>query len=364
MVKPVFQQILLAMLFAWLPLAFFIRAADGFTLTKELLGWLIGVYFGFLILAQDRRLLRAPLVLTVLLFVLWMVGDSLAVGLVKMEVLKGSIHLLLIVGAFLAVLFACARGVSYEKLLHFSLFAGFLMGLHGLVQSLGMEGVNWNNRFESRAFATLGNPNYLGGYLVGLLPLVFNLTLRSQNPKSWLWFRGISMALFAGLMVTRVRGAYLALLGAMLFLLLTFLPPWGRDLFRRNARYVALVFGILLIGGGAYIARHGGVALFSRSQVSVQQRLETYPVALEMVKDRPWFGIGLGQLGIQYPLYQYRPFKPVDYPQHPYTYSEHVHNEFLQFWVEGGLPGLLFFLVVIMVFALALWKFWRSPESK
>ncbi len=362
--KPVFQRILLAMLFVWMPLAFFNRAADGVLLTKELIGLVVCVCFGALVSMEGRWVFRLALVQWLLLFTLWMVGDSLFISLVKMEALKGSIHLLLIAGSFLAILFACSRSISYEKLIRFSLSAGFLMAIYGLVQSLGLQGINWNNRFENRAFATLGSPDYLGGYLVGLLPLVFILTLRSKNPKTWLWFRGITMALFAGLMVTRVRGSYLALAGAMLFILASFLFPWGRDLARRNYRYILLVFGILLLGGGAFIARHGGLALFSRSQVSVQQRMETYRVAWEMVKDHPWFGIGLGQLGIQYPLYQHRPFQPADYPQHPYTYSEHVHNEFLQFWVEGGLPGLLLFLSLLTAFAWALYRFWTNPVSK
>ena len=292
------QQILVSVLLTWVPLAFFFRAADGFTLPKELAGILVVAYFGVRAAFEGRGLLRQPLIQASLLFTAWMILDSLGIGLLKMEVLKGSIHLILIFGTLLAVVFACSRGVFYEKLAHLALFTGLLMSIHGLFQSFGIEKVDWTSHFERRAFSTLGNPDYLGGYLVGLIPLAFILTLRSNRQSSWLWFRAVTLFLLMGLWMTRVRGAFLALAAASLFLLACFLFPWGRDLARRNIRFVFVAFGVLIISAGVYLERHGGLAVFSAKQVTVQQRMETYQVVWEMVKDHPWFGIGLGQLGV------------------------------------------------------------------
>ncbi len=89
-----FQKILIALLLVWVPLAFFFRAADGFTLPKELIAVLVAAYFGARVVLEGRGLLRQPLIQVTLLFTLWMILDSFGVGLLKMEVLKGSIHLL------------------------------------------------------------------------------------------------------------------------------------------------------------------------------------------------------------------------------------------------------------------------------
>jgi tetratricopeptide (TPR) repeat protein len=359
-----FQQILVSVLFVWVPLAFFFRAADGFTLSKELVGVLVVSYFGVRVAFEGRGLLRQPLIQITLLFTAWMVLDSLGVGLSKMEVLKGSIHLVLIFGTLLAVIFACSRGTSYEKLAHLALFTGTLMAIYGLFQSFGVEKVDWTSHFESRAFSTLGNPDYLGGYLAGLIPLAFILTIRSYHQESWLWFRAATLFILMGLWMTRVRGAFLALGASALFLLVVFLFSWGRDLFRRNIRFVLAAFAVLILAAGAYLVRHGGLAVFSAKQVTVQQRVELYRVVWEMVKDHPLFGIGLGQLGIQFPLYQSRPWALADYPQHPYTFSEHAHNEYLQFLAEGGLPGLLLFLAVLVVYEASVRGFLKNPVSK
>ncbi len=358
------HQIFLGILFAWVPLAFFYRAADAFTLTKEVPALLVLSFFAVLITAQGRGLLKLSLVQWAILFLAWMVGDSLMVGLLKMEVLKGSVHLILMVGTLLAVVYACSRGASYMKLIHLALLAGGILALYGIAQSLGLDRSHWDTKFEQRAFATLGNPDYLGGYLSGLLPLAFILTLRTPFRERWLLFRALTFAVFAALMLTRARGAYLALGASALFMAFSFLLPWGRSLFKRNAVFIVMSLGILVAGAGAYLHRHGGWAVFSPSQASVQQRLETYKVAWEIIKENPWMGIGLGQVGIQYPRYQFKPYTPAEYPSHPYIYTEHIHNEFLQFWVEGGLPGFLLFLGLLTAFVWSLIKFLLNPETK
>ncbi|HTC20349.1 MAG TPA: O-antigen ligase family protein [bacterium] len=358
------RNIFVSLLLVWTPLVFFFRAADGFTLAKEVVAVLAVAFLGVWTLFEGRGLFRQPLIQAALLFTLWMILDSLCVGLLKMEVLKGSVHLVLVSGTLLAVVFACSRGVSYEKLAHLILFTGTMMAIYGLFQSFGVEKVDWTSHFESRAFSTLGNPDYLGGYLVGLIPLAFILTIRSRHQESWLWFRAVTLFLLMGLWMTRVRGAFLALGAAALFLLAVFLFSWGRDLFRRNIRFVLAAFAVLVIAGGVYLTRHGGLAAFSAKQITVQQRVQLYQVVWEMVKDHPWFGIGLGQLGAQFPLYQSKPWAVADYPQHPYTFSEHAHNEYLQFLAEGGVPGLLLFLLILLVYAKSIQDFLKNTASK
>jgi tetratricopeptide (TPR) repeat protein len=372
-----FHRVLLAMLVVWVPLAFYVRSADGFTLVKELVGLLAVIYIALLALMKGSSVYRQPLVITTLLFNVWMVADSFTVSLVKFNVLPGSFHLWLIVGTLIAVVFSCARGIPYERLLHWILGAGAFMSLYGFFQVLGMDKYDWTTHFEARAFASLGNPDYLGGHLAALLPLAFVLTLRTygqmpfgqkklipanSSQKSWFWLRGITLLLFVGLLLTKVTGSFIALAVTVVFIGAAFLFPIGRELFQKNKRYVLICLGVLVVGAGAYLYRHGGLEALSSKQVSVQQRVENYEVAWEIIKDHFWTGVGLGQIGVQYPKYQALPYSPAEYASHPYTYSEHVHNDFLQFWVEGGLIGLVLFLAVLAVYSITVFQFFKNPE--
>src|ERR1700679_217507 len=134
-----FHRTLLALLLIWVPLAFYVRSADGFTLVKELVGLLAVVYFALLALMKGSSVYRQPLVITTLLFTLWMVADSYGVSLVKFNVGPGSFHLWLIVGTLIAVVFSCARGTAYERLLQWVLGAGAFTALYGFFQVLGMD---------------------------------------------------------------------------------------------------------------------------------------------------------------------------------------------------------------------------------
>jgi tetratricopeptide (TPR) repeat protein len=373
------NNLLLALLVIWTPMAFFVRAADGFTLTKEWVGLLTAAGFALLALMKDTSVYRQPLVVFTLVFAFWMTLDAYGVGVVKSNVGPSSVHLWLIAGTLIAVVYACSKGLAYERLLRYAVGTGAFLSLYAFFQVLGMDHYDWNTKFEARAFATLGNPDYLGGYLVALLPLGFVLTLRTygqlpfntknRNPaspsqKAWFFLRAITLLLFVGLLLTRVIGSFAALGVAGLFVAGSFFFSTGRELFNKNRRYVFITLGLLVAGAGIYLYRHGGLSVLSSKQVSIQQRLDNYQVAWAMVKDHPWTGVGLGQIGVQYPKYQAAAYAPADYPAHPFTYSEHVHNDFLQFWVEGGLVGLALFLVVLLAYGWASWHVFNNPEVK
>src|SRR5579871_759509 len=356
------QKILLPLLILWVPLVFYSRAADGFTLAKEVVAAVVLAFFAVRILWEGRWVFRQALLQAAGVFVLWMILDSLGVGLLKMEAVKGSVHLLLILGTLAAVVFASARAFSYEKALRVALLGGTFVALYGIIQSLGVDRGNWTTQFDRRAFATLGNPDYLGGYMAALLPLSFVMLLRDFGKKSaWLWLNTtilMGVALFA----TRVRGAEVAALAGLLFTAAALATPWGREMARRNKLLLRVCLALILGMGGVWLSTHWNS--FSRSEESVRQRLDTYRMVWEIIKDHPWSGIGLGQLGVQIPRYQAKPWAPGDYPSHPYTYTEHAHNEFLQFWAEGGLPGLVLFAAVLAAFLWALGRSLKSPETE
>jgi hypothetical protein len=59
--------------------------------------------------------------------------------------------------------------------------------------------------------------------------------------------------------------------------------------------------------------------------------------AWQMLMDAPWWGIGLGTYWLHWPPYR----NPLDS-----SGGFYVHNDYLQIWIETGLPGLLLLLAV------------------
>lgn len=79
-----------------------------------------------------------------------------------------------------------------------------------------------------------------------------------------------------------------------------------------------------------------------------QPRFIIWQRSWEMLQDSPWWGRGLGIYSLAWPPYR----DPAD----P-TAGYFVHNDYLQIWIELGVPGLVLFVAVMFS---AAWLFVRS----
>jgi O-antigen ligase len=89
---------------------------------------------------------------------------------------------------------------------------------------------------------------------------------------------------------------------------------------------------------------------------SNQHRYITRRAGLEMIKAHPWFGIGPEMPGKQFDRYL-----PLDIKRPlPEGFYGHLHNVYLQFGAERGIPALLAFLWMIGRMLTDWWKRARS----
>jgi len=101
--------------------------------------------------------------------------------------------------------------------------------------------------------------------------------------------------------------------------------------------HTALLLAILVFAA-IFTSLVGWERVWSRFQKNDQQlvRREFIRAAVDMTKQRPWLGFGLGT----YPEV-YQQFATRDFP----FYANHVHNDWAEFSAEGGIPFLLLVLV-------------------
>ncbi|MFO0031857.1 MAG: IctB family putative bicarbonate transporter, partial [Cyanobacteriota bacterium] len=190
-----------------------------------------------------------------------------------------------------------------------------------------------------RIYSTLENPNLLGGYLLPILPMAAVAMLRWAGWPRRL-FAGAALGLgIVTLVLTYSRGAWMGMVAslALLALLLvlrqtrTWPPLWRR------------LVPILLLGGGALVLvllitqveplRVRVMSLVAgREDSSNNFRMNVWTAALEMIRDRPWIGIGPGNTAFNliYPLYQQPKFNALSAYSIP-----------LEWLVEAGIPGLI-----------------------
>jgi O-antigen ligase len=184
----------------------------------------------------------------------------------------------------------------------------------------------------TRATGTFSNPNVLGGYLLLVLPL----------------------GALASAYVARVRGAWVvvALGGGLGFLSLVFtfsraavmisLVAIGLGVLVSEGRHRRYLILVLVALGAAIAVLAGGCGSDSTSGYG---RIDEWRQTLDVIRDYPVTGVGLGRLGF------------VLHARDAASTARHAHNLFLTWWAEAGTGALIAWVW------LALLLIWQSLRA-
>lgn len=202
-----------------------------------------------------------------------------------------------------------------------------------------------------RAYGSFEQPNPFAGFMGLLLPLALGLALgHMAGGKRRLFAMALlSFALLgAALIMSWSRGAWLGSLAA-LATMVVFAP-------RRRLVGLVLLFAVIALGGLAWgagllpeslVARLSGFSEYTQvydvrgaditeANFAVLDRLAHWGAAADMLRDRPWLGVGLGNYEPVYPAYA-----RLNWP----NALGHAHNIYLNFAAETGLIGLAAYLL-------------------
>lgn len=213
----------------------------------------------------------------------------------------------------------CAIPLAGTGIWHY--LSGHVMqtGQDGLVRIVGYMGSS----------GLTGNPNDLALMLNLILPLTGALALSSRG-LARLFASCISLLCVGGIIVTFSRAGFLALTATFFMFLIV--------LVRRKSGAAALALFLVALSVPAllpqtYVDRLSTITNMQQDKTgSAQGRYKDLGVALEIVSHNPVIGVGLGQDMIA--LNQYR--------NGPQTWRS-VHNVYLQYAVDLGIPGFLLF---------------------
>jgi len=206
---------------------------------------------------------------------------------------------------------------------------------------------------RKRVFATFFSPDMFAGYLIMIMPLAAGLLLEVAEKRQALSLRaqlrnlilclliGLALiAMFISLLLTKSIGAGFSLFVAFLvFSILLFIqcPQLRRKILLATAIVCIVIISML---AGMLIIRADSFLDLSNPQNSLIQRLFFWKAGVEIIKDFPFTGVGLGNFGLIYPKYR-----------SPRAIETHfAHNSYLQIWAEMGILGLLAWLWLILGF--------------
>ncbi|MDP2814831.1 MAG: O-antigen ligase family protein [Erysipelotrichaceae bacterium] len=349
---------------AVIPLVFFPVGEDGFfTPPKLLILRLIVITYLFWIFKNRDKV--SDNVSTdwinriLLLYFAWLVFSTLFSIDIRQSIL-GNLYrdegLTTILIYFAIFLIARQQGTISKKNIYYMLIAGCFVVMYGILQSYGLEFFPRDYIREKwiMPFSTIGNPNFLGTYIVLLLPFAVHLFV-IEKKKIGLFIYAL---LFYGLLTTMTRGTWI---GAFISVLL-----YLGILFKYRQRFKFAIKDVMIFGlvtflcllvfdistSGSFFLRLLSITLeFGRVikggenlELAGSYRMFIWLKTIELIKMRPFVGFGLENLQLAFEqYYAVDIIKVIGGP----LIIDRAHNEYLHIAVSSGIPALILYLSFI-----------------
>ncbi|HSK48035.1 MAG TPA: O-antigen ligase family protein [Coriobacteriia bacterium] len=239
------------------------------------------------------------------------------------------------------------RPARMRSLVRTLFFSGSIVMLYGALQYLGIEPVPYGQLpFEvSRSFATYGNPDLLGGFLMFMLPISIALALSEDN-TAWRTIYWIGSVLTAVVTITAfTRSAWI---GGTVAVAALVVAAFRQRLKPRTEDWV--MAGVAASMAGVVVVRSLSApsevmnvfarirSIFEFQQGSAQTRFQIWQAAWDAIKERPILGWGADTFRLVFPR-----FKPAAYVAVAgyISVADNVHNYPLQIASALGIPGFL-----------------------
>jgi O-antigen ligase len=308
-------------------------------------GLLLLVWVSRALLDDDFHIIWNPLLWPLATFWLLAVVQlaahiTLVPFLTRIELLKFS--------ALLVLFFLCVQSyrtrAQWRRFVWFLLLLGFAVSLFGILQHFTFNGkLYWFRelRYGGIPFGPYVNRNHFAGLMELLIPpgmaiLILRGERRDQLPLITLF----TLIPIGALFLSASRGGIVSFLAEMGFLVILILLR-RREKKGLAAGAVVLTLAVILVswlGIGSALERF---ASYKRLEVSESRRVEMLHGTLQIFRDHPIAGTGLGTLQEVFPRYE----KIYDG-----LIVNHSHNDYAETLAEtgivGGLCGLAFLVIL------------------
>jgi len=222
--------------------------------------------------------------------------------------------------------------------------------------------------------STIGQKNWISNYLAMIFPVVFSYFLLEQNKKIRILYFLLLSILYATLMICQSRGIWISIsLTAILAIYIIFKLKFY-EIFRKNKKWLFLLLVTFLVvtiiystdnplNKSAITVPQRAISTFDEQDPSINTRLLIWKTTLEMIKDRPILGSGIGTFKMNYLIYQAEFLKNNPYYIQYSGKAGEAHNEYLQMWAEIGIIGLGIFIGVILMFYSLIIDYLKKNDS-
>ncbi|QYO63067.1 O-antigen ligase family protein [Leptolyngbya sp. 7M] len=264
-----------------------------------------------------------------------------------------AVRLVLLLVFLAAALTFVNSGKRVKSLVMVLIAFGMIAGFFGIIQKLADPGAIYGLRPTPQAipFGSYVNQHHFASLMVMLLGPALGLVFTRGVRKDLFPLLIIAVIIMAtAAFFTGSRGGIISLLSTLTLILIYSRGSFDAEdsapnvFWRRGAGILALglvligaIIGLaVLLGGGESVLR--GIGLSTDTEDVTSGRLHYWSVALKIFAEHPILGAGFDAFSVAFPQLDTR---------NGLFRIEQAHNEYLQILAEGGLIGILPFVIFL-----------------
>lgn len=249
---------------------------------------------------------------------------------------------------FLVYCTVAFKGKDVSRIVCFVFVVAAIAALYGLLQKAGIDplfsGYN-TNIFEGRIFSFLGNPGYLGQYLLlGILCGMYCF-FEAKQKRSKIIFGITLLSMLVALWFAQTRTSVFAL---GICLLLTGARYWKEigEVVRKKSFRLRLLAGLgtVAVIAGLFLLPQSRFSLSEESLRSVNSRMEIWKGAIHLIQKHPWLGYGQETFSIYSPEIITKQFLTLEEDLN--LSIDRIHNETLEVAFSYGIFAVVMYLLV------------------
>ena len=242
------------------------------------------------------------------------------------------------------------------KLLAVVSWMGGLVALHAILQFFEINIIVSNA--SSRPIGLLGNPIFLGSFLVMTVFIASYLAIVSRSLSGRILYGGLALSQIIAVLLALARGPVIGLLAGLtvmsIGLLVIHRDKWTR---LRPAHWALIGGGLVILLIGVYLLREplGIGRLFNYSLTpgtSTYSRLIIAKSVIQSAAKRPWLGYGPENIYVAFD----ESYTPV---QLETQFSDRAHSIIFDQLAAAGIAGLTVMLVFFGGLFVLVWRWWR-----
>lgn len=220
---------------------------------------------------------------------------------------------------------------------------GVFLSIFGIIKQVGFNPFPFweypDTNYGQRLTSTYGCPNHMAGFLEIAIPLSLAMMLASRQSEMKSVMLFCLAIMFAALILTLSRGAWIAVSTQMLVFAILLLTT-------KKVRMKNLALTCLLVIIPLFFLTFSNTFVVDRlmtlegdyKETSLGTRIEAWGGGLKMIKENPWLGHGPGVFKSAFPSYQ---------PANVQVRLHNAHNDFIQMAATQGLIAWILFAWII-----------------